>query len=84
MGCIDWGKLGIEVVRSDFVVNDLDSGFDINIFMDGEIPFGEGSAFVELERDTQIDNIVLDWTDSLGSDAGYCLVLETGFFFLQT
>ncbi len=51
-----------------------------NIIMDGEIPFGEGSAFMELERDTQIDNIVLDGTDSLGSDAGDGLVLETGFF----
>ncbi|MCH2079593.1 hypothetical protein [Prochlorococcus sp. ALOHA_ZT_50] len=36
MGSIDWGKLGIEVVRSDFVENDLDSGFDINKFMDGD------------------------------------------------
>ena len=51
-----------------------------NIIMDGEIPFAEGSAFMELERDSEIDNIVLDGTDSLGSNAGDGLILETGFF----
>ena len=51
-----------------------------NIIMDGEIPFAEGSAFMELERDSEIDNIVLDGTDSLGTNAGDGLVLETGFF----
>ena len=35
---------------------------------------------MELERDSEIDNIILDGTDSLGSDAGDGLVLETGFF----
>ena len=48
--------------------------------MDGQIPFNEGNAFMELERDSEIDNIILDGTDSLGSDAGDGLVLETGFF----
>ena len=51
-----------------------------NIILDGQIPFNEGSAFMELERDSEIDNIILDGTDSLGSDAGDGLVLETGFF----
>ena len=50
-----------------------------NIVMDGEIPFTE-DAFMELERDTQIDNIILDGTDSNGTDAGDGLILETGFF----
>ena len=50
-----------------------------NILMDGEIPFTEDS-FMELERDSQIDNIILDGTDSNGTDAGDGLILETGFF----
>ena len=35
---------------------------------------------MELERDTQIDNIILDGTDSSGTDVGDGLILETGFF----
>ena len=50
-----------------------------NIVMDGEIPFTE-DAFMELERDSQIDNIILDGTDSNSANAGDGLVLETGFF----
>ena len=50
-----------------------------NIVMDGEIPFTE-DAFMELERDTEIDNIILDGTDSNSTDAGDGLILETGFF----
>ena len=33
--------------------------------MDGQIPFNEGSSFMELERDSEIDNIILDGTDAL-------------------
>ena len=51
-----------------------------NIIMDGEIPFNEGNAFMELERDSEIDNILLDGTDTLGTNAGEGLILETGFF----
>ena len=51
-----------------------------NIIMDGEIPFNEGNAFMELERDSEIDNIILDGTDVLGTNAGEGLILETGFF----
>ena len=51
-----------------------------NIIMDGQIPFNEGSSFMELERDSEIDNIILDGTDILGTDSGFGLVLETGFF----
>jgi len=51
-----------------------------NILMDGEIPFAEGNSFMELERDSEIDNIILDGTDALGTNAGEGLILETGFF----
>jgi hypothetical protein len=51
-----------------------------NIIMDGEIPFNEGNAFMELERDLEIDNIILDGTDALGTNAGEGLILETSFF----
>ena len=51
-----------------------------NIIMDGEIPFAEGNSFMELERDSEIDNIILDGTDVLGTNAGEGLILETGFF----
>jgi hypothetical protein len=51
-----------------------------NILMDGEVPFNEGNAFMELERDSEIDNIILDGTDALGTNAGEGLILETAFF----
>ena len=50
-----------------------------NIIMDGEIPF-EKVIIHGIRTDTQIDNIVLDGTDTLGSDRGDGLLLETGFF----
>ena len=52
-----------------------------NIIMDGEIPFFTEDYFMELERDTQIDNIILDGTGSSGTDViRDGLILETGFF----
>ncbi len=51
-----------------------------NLVLDGTIPLNEGIAFIELERDTVLDTIVLNGTDGLGSDSGDALALETGFF----
>ena len=51
-----------------------------SLVLDGTLPFDEGNAFLELERDSEIDNIILDGTDALGSNAGEGLILETGFF----
>ena len=51
-----------------------------SLVLDGTLPFDEGNAFFELERDSEIDNIILDGTDALGTNAGEGLILETGFF----